>query len=257
MLTDTDPAVLAHINLFAVMGALTVLGDEASEASSLLARVDRSTTVRFRVRGLPERSLTFSPGGIVDGPGGERTVTLGLLSPAHLNSLVEGTTQPIPVAGPGGLRFLTAVFAPLTELLGAYLKPSEEALADPTFRRVSTLLTLHVAIAAVAQVANTDRSGRYSAALIPDGPIGVEVGDGPALRLHARGHTLTFDAAPPSAPARATLTFRDLDVAGDLLAGRTSALACICDGSMGMRGFIPMIDNLSRILDRVGHYLGD
>jgi chemotaxis protein MotB len=45
--------------------------------------------------------------------------------------------------------------------------------------------------------------------------------------------------------------------AGDILSGRASALGSICDGTLGMRGFIPMIDNVSRILDRVGHYLGE
>lgn len=56
---------------------------------------------------------------------------------------------------------------------------------------------------------------------------------------------------------RAALTFADLDVAGALLAGRVSALACIGDGRMAMRGTISMVDNVNRILDRVGQYLGE
>ncbi|WP_062464661.1 hypothetical protein [Demequina soli] len=257
MLTDTDPRVLAHINLFAVLGALPELARLAPEARPILARVDRPTVVRLRVRGLPERSLRFTADGITEEDGDGRDVTLVLRSAAHLNAMIDGTAQPLPLTGPGGLRFLTRVFAPLAELLGRYLRPSDEDLADPDRRDACAVLTLHVAVAAIAQVANTDRSGRYSARLIPDGQIGVEVGDTIDLRLHARDHALTFDRTPASSPARAALTFRDLDVAGDVLAGRASALACLCDGRMAMRGFIPMIDNVSRILDRVGHYLGD
>ncbi|SEI84346.1 hypothetical protein [Demequina mangrovi] len=258
MLTDTDPAVLARINMHAVLGALVVLAERAPEAPPLLAAVDRPMLVRLRVPGLPPRELRFASDGVsASAQGDESLVTLAFTSPAHLNAMVDGHRQPIPIAGPAGLAFLTKVFAPLADLLGRYLKPSEEGLADPAFRATSALLTLHVAIAAVAQVANADRSGRFSAALIPDGEIGVEVGDGHELRLVALDHALTFEPAPASSPARAVLAFRDLDVAGDVLAGRASALACIGDGSMSMRGFIPMIDNVSRILDRVGHYLGD
>ncbi|WP_062306384.1 hypothetical protein [Demequina subtropica] len=258
MLTETDPAVLARVNMHAVLGALTVLAERAPEAAPLLARVDRPTVLRLRVPGVPAHSLRFCEDGVEAGErGGERVVTLMLRSPAHLNAMVDGDAQPFPVAGLGGLRFLTQVFAPLADLLGRYLKPSEADLEDPAFRGISALLTLHVAIAAVAQVANEDRSGRLSASLIPDGQIGVEVGEDIDLRLHARASTLTFDATPASSPARAVLAFRDLDVAGDVLAGRASALSCIGDGSMAMRGFIPMIDNVSRILDRVGCYLGD
>ncbi|WP_062386736.1 hypothetical protein [Demequina iriomotensis] len=258
MLTETDPTVLARVNMHAVLGALVALAEHAPEAAPLLARVDRPTAVRLRAPGLPARSLRFDPGGIEpDERGGERVVTLAFRSPAHLNAMVDGRAQPVPLASPGGMRFLTQVFAPIADLLGRYLKPSDEDLADPGFRSVSALLTLHVAIAAVAQVGNADRAGRYSAAHIPDGQIGVEVGDQVDLRLIARGGALTFDASPASSPARAVLAFRDLDVAGDVLAGRTSALTCIGDGSMAMRGFIPMIDNVSRILDRAGAYLGD
>ncbi|WP_062292525.1 hypothetical protein [Demequina phytophila] len=257
MLTDTDPRVLAHINLFAVLGALPSLAEHAPEARTLLDRVDRPTAVRIRARGLPEHALTFTRDGVTEGAAGDRTVTLLLRSPAHLNAMVDGTAQPVPIAAPAGLRFLTQVFAPLADLLGRYLRPADEDLADPAFAETSAVLALHVAVAAIAQVANTDRSGRFSAGLIPDGQVALEVGDSLDLRLHARDHTLTFDPAPASSPARAVLAFRDLDVAGDVLAGRASALACLGDGSMAMRGFIPMIDNVSRILDRVGHYLGE
>ena len=83
------------------------------------------------------------------------------------------------------------------------------------------------------------------------------MGDEIDLRLHALDHRLAFDPSTPIAPPRAALRFADLDTAGDILSGRASALGSICDGTLGMRGYIPMIDNVSRILDRVGHYLGE
>lgn len=258
MLTDLDPRVRAHVNLFAVLGALGVLAERSADARAILESIDTPTTVTVRVRGLPDASYTFSADGVVPGAtAGSRKVTLAFTSPAHFNKMIDGDAQPIPLAGPRGLRFLTGPFTELTDLLGAYLKPSTNDMADPRFMETSTILTLHVAVAAIAQVANEDRSGRFSAASIPDGDIALEVGDQIDLRLRALDHRLVFDPSTPTAPPRAALRFADLDTAGDILSGRASALGSICDGTLGMRGFIPMVDNVSRILDRVGHYLGE
>jgi len=258
MLTDRDPRVLAHINLFAVLGALSVLADRADKARTILATVDKPTTVIVKVRGLPDGAYTFSADGVVPGiADGARRVTLAFASAAHFNKMIDGKAQPVPIAGPGGIKFLTGAFAKLADLLGSYLKPSTNDLADPEFVATSTILSLHVAAAAIAQVANEDRSGRFSASSIPDGDIALEVGDDIDLRLHALDHRLAFDPATPATAPRAALRFADLDTAGDILSGRASALGSICDGTLGMRGYIPMIDNVSRILDRVGHYLGE
>ncbi len=51
------------------------------------------------------------------------------------------------------------------------------------------------------------------------------------------------------------MTFSDLEITGQLLNGKISAMACICNGSIAMRGMVNMIDNMNRILDRVGQYL--
>jgi hypothetical protein len=258
MLTETDPRVRAHINLFAVLGALSVLADRSEEAKAILATVSKPTAVVVKVRGLPEGAYTFAAHGVVPRVSeGARRATLLFTSPAHFNTMIDGKSQPIPIAGPAGLKFLTGPFSALADLLATYLKPSTKALTDPEFATTSTILTLHVAAAAIAQVANEDRAGQFSAASIPDGDIALEVGDQIDLRLHALDHRLVFDSSTPTAPARAALRFADLDTAGDILAGRASALGSICDGTLGMRGFIPMIDNTSRILDRVGHYLGE
>jgi hypothetical protein len=258
MLTDLDPRVRAHINLFAVLGALSVLATRADEARAILESIDAPHTVTIKVKGLPQHSYTFTREGIAPGiVPGARKVTLAFTSPAHFNKMIDGKAQPIPLAGPRGLKFLTGPFTALADLLGSYLKPSTNDMADIRFMETSTILTLHVAVAAIAQVANEDRSGRFSAASIPNGDIALEVGDSIDLRLHALDHRLEFDPSTPTTPARAALRFADLDTAGDILSGRASALGSICDGTLGMRGFIPMVDNVSRILDRVGHYLGE
>ncbi|QTE30146.1 hypothetical protein [Pengzhenrongella sicca] len=257
MLTETEPRAAAFVNLYAVLGALPELCRRVPAARELLARDPRPVTIAFVVRGGPRGVLAFG-GGKVEVVAGRSTATVVMpfVGPAAFNKVVDGTAQPIPVSGFHRIRFLTGVFAPLTELLARYLKPSPEDLADPEFRATSTALTLHVAVAAVAQLANEDRSGRFSAHLIPDGDVALEVTGSFAYTLRIADHRMTFLPEPSPRP-KAAMTFADLGVAGRLLAGEASAIAGICDGTISMRGTVSMVDNVNRILDRVGQYLGE
>ncbi|WP_454050711.1 hypothetical protein [Cellulomonas sp. Marseille-Q8402] len=256
MLTDTDPRAAAYVNLYAVLGTLPELVRRVPAARALLARDPRPLSIAFAVRGGPRGVLAFRDGQVRVVPDrAVATVVLPFASPVAFNGVIDGTARPVPVSGFHRLGFLTQVFAPLTELLTRYLRPSDEDLADPAFRATSTALTLHVAVAAAAQLGNEDRSGRFSAHLIGDGDVALEVTGELAYTLRARDHRLTFLPHPSPSP-RAALTFADLDTAGALLAGRVSAMACLGDGRMAMRGTVSMVDNVNRILDRVGQYLG-
>lgn len=257
MLTEIDERVLAATNLHAVLGALPRLIELSPDAATLLAReLARPTTLSLTAPSGLRAHYRFDRERIT--PLAERVghgPTLVFRSAAHLNAVIAGSARPIPIAGPAGIRFLTRVFTPLTELLARTLRPSQEDLADPVLAERSALLTLDVAAHAITVVANEDRSGRFSAAHMPDGDLDFEVGDDVRYRFEVRGHRMRLDEDHTDAP-RAVLRFADLDVAGGILAGRESALACVGDGRLAMRGFIPLIDNTSRILDRVGAYLG-
>lgn len=255
MLTEIDPRVLAATNLRAVLGSLPRLAELVPEARDILRQVARPTTLTFVVPGLEAVRYAFTDRNIRPADAGGRGPTLLFRSAAHANAVIAGTAQPIPVAGPVGIRFLTKVFTPLSDLLGRYLQPSEADLADPAFRRLSTLMTLDVAARAIAVVGNEDVSGRFSAAHMPDGDLDLEIGDEVRYRLEVKDHRVRLDDDLSGTP-RAVLRFADLEVAGGVITGRDSALACVCDGRLAMRGFIPLVDNTSRILDRVGAYLG-
>ncbi|MFK4762401.1 hypothetical protein ACI3KS_15845 [Microbacterium sp. ZW T5_45] len=257
MLTETYAKVLASINLYAVFGALPRLAELAPEAAHALSGVNRPISLRLTVIGGGTTTLVFTRDRVTVGgsePHAERARLL-FRSPAHLNAVVDGTAQPIPVAGIRGLKFLAGVFAPLSETLGRYLRPSDTDLADETFADAHRMLLLDVAVSAITVVANEDRSGRFSASHMADGDLDVAIGDLLRYRLRIRDHVITR-AASTAQPARAVFAFADLRTAGDVLGGRESALACVGDGRIAVRGYIPLADNASRILDRVGQYLG-
>lgn len=257
MLTEIDDRVLAAVNLHAVLGALPRLVELVPAAAATLAALPGPVTLTARIAAGDRARYVFDADGVVAGgePRGTR-VTLLFTSAGHANAVLSGAgSSPIPVAGPGGIRFLTKVFTPLTDLLSRYLQPTDADLEDPEFADASRMLLLDVAVSAITVVAEHDRSGRFSAGQMTDGDLDITVGDSLRHRLRIRDHHLTRVAVTDD-PPRAVFGFVDLRTAGDVLTGRESALACVGDGRIAIRGYVPLVDNTSRILDRVGHYLG-
>lgn len=256
MLTEIDDRVLAAVNLHAVLGALPRLAELSPEAAAILAAMNGPATLTAAVLGGERTRFVFSPAGVAAGaePVGTRA-TLVFRSAAHANRVLAGTGTPIPVAGPAGIRFLTGVFTPLTDLLSRYLEPSDADLENPAFAEASRTLLLEVAVGAIVVVGNLDRSGRFSASQMPDGDLDITVGDTLRHRIRVSDHRLERVPVSDAGP-RAVFRFVDLPTAGDVLAGRESALACVGDGRIAIRGYVPLVDNISRILGRVGHYLG-
>ena len=52
------------------------------------------------------------------------------------------------------------------------------------------------------------------------------------------------------------MEFATIDLANGLFNGTASTMAELCAGNIYMAGMISMVDNINRILDRVGTYLG-
>lgn len=255
MLTTRDPDVHARINLHAVLGSLPTLVRTVPAAREILQRVEHPTTLHVLVLGGLRQTFAVTPTGITAGRSAPGTrAALFCTSPGHFNAVIEGRATALPVAGPAGIRFLQNVFRPLTELLGAVLRAESDA-ADPVPEDVRARVLLAVALAATEQVANHDRSGTFTSRQLPDGCLAVEVGPETVGHVVVRDHRLGV-VRPDGTPARAALHFADLDVAGAVLAGRASGAACLGDGRVAMRGYIPLVDGFSRLLDRVGFYLG-
>lgn len=254
MLTQTDSKTLAYVNLFAVLGTLENLCELVPEAKDIL-KEKGPISIGFEVKDGPSATLAFSEGNcrITEGCG-NCTIKLPFSSCEKFNGLIDGTVTPIPSKGFTKISFLTKTFVPLTELLTKYLKPSKEALEDSKFREINTKLTLYTAAAAIAQIGNVDKSGRFSAGLMPDGDIAIDIKDVMGVTVNVKDHHLTTIKKQCEKP-RAAMTFSSLDITRQLLNGEVSSMACICNGSVTMRGMLNMIDNMNRILDRVGLYL--
>jgi hypothetical protein len=171
--------------------------------------------------------------------------------------MIDGTVTPFPNKGFLKLKFLTRNFISLTKILEDYLRPSEDALKDQAFFAASTTVMFFVIARSLAQIANHDEIGRFTASNIPDGTIVLAVGGELPLKaaLAVKDHTLSFSRGIP-AQYSACMEFSNLQLARRLFDGKVSALACLGEGLISVNGNIGMIDNLNRLLDRVAAYLG-
>ena len=122
------------------------------------------------------------------------------------------------------------------------------------FFAISTSLMFYTITVAIAQIANNDKVGIFTANLIEDGDIEMSIEGGPSATLRAKdGRIVTLKCKPDN--PRAVMSFASMKLARDLFDCNVNALECIGSGAISMKGLISMIDNLNRLLDRVAVYL--
>ena len=251
----TDAKTLAYINLYGILGCLENLCELDEEASEL-ANPKKPVSIAFTVKGGPAATLTFANGRcrMEQGADPKAQVLLPFGSCEKFNGLIDGTVTPVPIKGFSKIGFLLKNFTKMTDILTAYLRPEPEKLEDPVFFEKSTKLMMYLIAVAISQIANNDDIGRFSASNIPDGIIEMGIKDELAVTLRVKDHHLVTIKQKPDG-YHAKMEFQSIKLARDLFDGKVNAVACIGEGTITMGGLVNMIDNLNRILDRVGLYL--
>lgn len=244
---------LANINLYAVMRNLEDLCEMDSEMKNLIK--DTNLAIQISVKNGPKGVISFHEGTCRFARGVHPSnVKLYLKSPYHFNEMVEGRAKPIPLKGFTKLKFLTNDFAKLTDRLSYYLKPTLELLNDPDYANINTTLTAYTAFFALAEIGNTDPIGKLNGSRIPDGNIAVSVKNGPAICLSAKSGFLKASKGIPK-EYRASMTFENMETAGNLLNGKVDSYSCIACKTLKLKGYIPMLDNMNKLLGQVPNYL--
>ncbi len=250
----TDARTLAYINMFGILGAIENLCDLAPEAKDILKN-KKPVRVGLFVKGGPNGVLTFKNGKARMECGvAPCDIRLSFSSCEKFNGMIDGTVTPIPTKGYTKIFFLLKQFLPLTDLLNKYLRPEPEDLKDEAFFNISTSVMFYLISVAISQIGNKDEIGRFSASNMVDGEIYMGIKDGPAATIRVKDHHLVTVKAPCEKP-RAMMEFTSMKLARDLFDGNVNAVACVGSGEIRMGGMMSMVDNLNRILDRVGLYL--
>jgi putative sterol carrier protein len=248
-----DSLTLANINIFSILRNLEDLCELDKDIKALIK--DKNISIQFNVKNGPSALLIFKDGECeLQRGNGKCDIKLFFKSPEHFNAMFEGKANPIPLKGFTKIGFLKNEFTTLTDKLGYYLKPTEDLLKDKDYFKINTILTFYAAFFALAEIGDNDGIGRLSAKRIPDGKISISVSNGPALFIEAKGGYLKASKGLLKSP-RASMSFEDLDCANLLLNGKIDSYSCMASGGLKMNGFIPMIDNLNKLLGQVPEYL--
>ncbi|NPA36425.1 MAG: SCP2 sterol-binding domain-containing protein, partial [Chlorobi bacterium] len=225
-----------------------------NEAKKLIT--GKKISIQFTVKNGPEASVIFENNScrVIKGKIKKPTVILWFTSAAHLNRMFEGKANPIPLKGFFKLGFLQKEFTKITEKLEYYLKPELVDNPDKSYIELNTRMTLIVAAFSLPSIAAYDEKAKITASHIPDGTIQMEVlPDGPAVHITSKGGKLEAFRGPAVKPD-AIMSMRDFNAANDFLNGKSNPFKAIASGEVLIKGIIPMLDNLSLILDKVQEY---
>jgi hypothetical protein len=258
-----DAETLAYLNLYGLLGALEDLCALVPEASHLAQNEalpgKKPITVGFAVNNGPAMRLRFDKGGCSAALGAEPCdIRLPFSSYQKFNGLIDGTVTPFPSKGFTKLKFLTHNFIKLTALLETCLRASPKTLNDPAVFTAGTTVMFFLIARAVVQIANHDPVGRFTASQMANGVVVLSIKtDGQPLQaaVLTKDHVCSFSREIP-AQYHAFMEFSSMKLARQLFDGEVSAVACVGEGLITIRGNVGMLDNFNRLLDRVALYLG-
>lgn len=254
-----NSTALASINLRAVLRTLEKLPELDPKARQLIEHAP--LTIQFKATGVGAVRLKIGNGKVRFYPGaGPADMSLGFPVPVMVNKMFDQKGIPIPLKGITKIKYLTSTFTELTDILSHYLRPTAQLLQDPEFARINSILTLHVAGYAMAEIANLDPKGRAVAAGMCDGTIGLKVQGGPELTFVIVDHKATIvngDKPKEAGPQgrHAFMVFSDLDVTGQILRAELASFTAIGREALRLGGYVPLLENMNKILGLVPFYL--
>ncbi|MDR3186381.1 MAG: hypothetical protein LBU04_06210 [Christensenellaceae bacterium] len=247
----------AFVNFFAAIGTLEKFV-ELDEKAKAVAK-QQNIIVRFNVKDGPDGLLIFNDGAISTLPFDGRKVDIHLYcnSPEKFNDVIDDKAMPIPLKGIfKTLKFMgkpETPFMVLTKEMSSILRDGKRLDGTPE-QELCTKLSFYAMAAALAQIGNNDRIGKLAGARIHDGEISMEIKDLEATTIIANGGKLTTKMRKSENP-RSFMIFDSIETAGQLIRGEIDAMSCLSSGKLVMKGFIPMLEDLNKILNIVPKYL--
>jgi len=245
----------ARLNLLAVLRNLEDLPSLDPETAAMIQ--DWHTAIDFVVRGGPRVGLAFDNGQCRhrEGAPPRSDIRLFFLSPAHVNAMFAGVSNPIPLKGFSRLGFLKREFTALTQRLEHFLKPTPEKLTDASYLRINTVLTLHTGVFAVPHLVELDPIATQLAAATPKGSVQFVVEpDGPLAHAIFSESGIAAGKGGVERPS-AFAWFADWETANGILSGRMDPYIAAGKGLFRIEGLVPMADNLSLIMEQAAKFL--
>ena len=242
----------ARLHLFAVIPAIPELLRLSPKARELLG--NRRFSVRIACRELKiDLALAGGRARSLRNPALRPPIRLRFLTYRQLNrSFADQGGVPVPIFDPRHVRDLCA-FSGISGLLREILHPGTPA--GEAGSSVETRLRLRIALMAVAELIRHEpfSSGLFSGNEDWCVRIGI---DGTDFRFEIGARNGSIYSVPRwECPAQAELRFAGPEIAGHALRPDFDSLAAVNETQIRISGRLPLVEQLSVVLDRVHAYL--
>ena len=212
-----EPKAMAYANMYGVLACLENLCEIDDEAKAVVGSLKKPVSLCFEVANGPCCTFHFSKDGCTISEGSYGcTCKMNFASPEKFNALIDNNKPGMPTKN---------VAQVLSFLLGPFTKLTN---------RLTELLM-------------PSEENLKNRAFFEESTV---------LTFYTIAGALSALANHDSVAKHSAFYTVDGDLANALFNGTASTMAELCAGNIYMSGMINMIDNVNRILDRVGMYLG-
>ena len=254
-LSGSEVLALAGIRLSTTAHLVALAAEADPNLRAMASR--RSFVLALSAPGLPAARVSargasiraWSGGEAAPAGSGRSSLVLRFASPlAAARILGGGGGMPLPlILGPGAFAAL-AFFREASSRVPAMLK---DPALDPA---VKARLLTEAALRGLAEVAARDPGVEQRLHHVPDGSAAVEVAGAFSIGLRKAGRRIEVLGSAPEAP-NARLSFRDAASAVAVFSGARAAVVALGASEVTVRGFLPLVQGLFALLDRLGAYL--
>jgi putative sterol carrier protein len=189
---------------------------------------------------------------VTQGRDKKSSITLYLPTVTMLNNLFKnkGFALPLPIWGIWNLKLVNA-FTKLGDRLNYYMTPDPKKPLKPGETKLAATLLLFAASLGAA-VVGQDEEDKVKAK-IPNGIAQFDIKGEPSVYIEKRKADFRAEKGRPS-DYNMFMSFRDYDIAYDMFVGKLDFMAAIPMGDITLSGSLPMADQFSQLMLKVGEY---
>jgi len=249
--------VLARLHLHAVLPVLAKVASFDSQAQEIIR--DWKATIQFSYLGGPSVQLMFADGTcrVYRQPAARADLSFWFPNATLLNNMILGKGFTLPLINGFWNVSLIKGFMKLSKRLEHYLKGLDGQVLDPDTALKVLTCKLAVATWGSAVLAEFDPHLQEIGHHIPAGSVlnMVVKPDGPNfyIKKTASGSFLAGDGLVKDPTAE--LIFASPEIAFKLVNGQLDAMAAMGTQDIVVRGLVPMVDDISAILNKLEGYL--
>jgi hypothetical protein len=189
---------------------------------------------------------------VTQGKAKKSSITLFLPTVKMLNNLFrnKGFALPLPVWGIWNLKLVNA-FTKLGDRLNFYMTPNPKKPLNAAETKLASTLLLYAAILGAAVVGQGEFE-KY-APKIPNGIAQFEIKGEPSAYIEKGKAGFHAQKGRPR-DYNMFMSFRDYTIAYDMFVGKLDFMAAIPMGDITLSGSLPMADQISQLMLKVGEY---